>query len=108
MTGHDREQCRFGNVLMDLAWECVKIQLVTKCGRTWALFEHPEDLGKCWNGNTPATAWRHPGVRTAVQAGAVTAGILQSAFGTDYDKPTRLAGKWPGLDQHGANRTASV
>ena len=76
------------------------IQLAHEVGVPW-LIEHPEDLGPTPRG-TPASIWTWETSRTVfnrLQASAVA--LFQCAFGSDFRKPTRLAGTWHNLPQLG-------
>ena len=86
---------KLGNTLADYAIDATHTQLQT--GKM-ALMEHPEDLGKCPWGGVPAAIWQFAECNSLLEyPGVLTLGLLQSSFGTDYLKPTRL-GRWPGME----------
>ena len=65
-----------------------------------AVLEHPEDLGKT-GGDIPGSIWQFESIKALIDMGEVVSGaIRQSDFGTEYQKPTRLLGRLPGLQLH--------
>ena len=86
------------NDLVDFTAKALSEQLKNTPGLS--ILEHPEDLGRA-GVDIPGSMWQFEAVRGLMsQAGVVTGALRQSDFGTSYQKPTRLLGRLPGLEDH--------
>ena len=93
LVGARWTKANLGNILSDFALEMVLIQISLDPGLLF--MEFPEDLGTIRNGINrglrPASLWQWPLLETIRQSQNVNeAGILQSDYGADYLKPTRI------------------
>ena len=89
----DRKKAEQGNFFAERCIEAAERQ--SKVGKFW-FFEHPEDLGKCKNGETPASVWQWPRMNQLIKdAKAATWAVNQCEFGANSRKPTRLASNLP-------------
>ena len=97
LTGGKKHEVTQANKLVDFSVKALEAQLQTPAGMS--ILEHPEDLGTVGS-YTPASIWQWPSVRALVEStGAITGALRQSDYGSQYQKPTRLLGRLPGL-QH--------
>ena len=98
MQGAFRLQARMANELADFTAQALSEQMKTSPGLS--VLEHPEDLGKA-GADIPGSIWQFEAIRDlGNQEGAVTGALRQSDFGTPYQKPTRLLGRLPDLEDH--------
>ena len=97
LIGKQARQVAEANKLVDYTAFLLQAQMETCPGLT--VLEHPEDLGRT-KSHTPGSIWRFPGVLGLLAVpGAVTGALRQCDFGTEYQKPTRLLGRLPGLEK---------
>ncbi len=99
LRGNRKRLAEIGTTLADFSLDAIETQAHTG---GMMLMEHPEDLGKCRNGNVPASVWRFPAAKRISQIpGCTWIGVRQSDYGTPYAKPTRLLGRMKGMEALG-------
>ena len=94
LSGKNLKRCEAGNTLVRRSFEAMWTAFQAKAG---TLLEHPEDLGQTDTAQ-PASIWCLPEYLELHKKMNIISGALhQCQFGTDYSKPTRLAGTLRGL-----------
>ncbi len=97
LQGAAHRNTRSATTLVDFTARALHMQHETRPGLT--ILEHPEDFGRVGN-YVPGSIWQCTNIQLLKDDdGVVTGAIRQSDFGAGYQKPTRLLGRMPGLDQ---------
>ena len=92
LESSQRELADRGNLFIQQCARAVQLQLAT--GK-YFLWEHPEDLGRTRNGESPASIWQIPEVRSLLSEAGSTWAINQCDLGGSSAKPTRLLSNLP-------------
>ena len=80
----------FVNLCIELA------HVMSEVNKFW-LFDHPEDLGRTFTGDWPASVWQWPDMQDLIAQTQATTWVLhQCLFGAASSKPTRFASTLPG------------
>ena len=87
LESSQRELADRGNLFIQQCARAVQLQLAA--GK-YFLWEHPEDLGRTSNGESPASIWQIPEVRGLLSEAGSTWAINQCDLGGSSAKPTRL------------------
>ena len=101
LAGKHRQAALLANSFIDKMFEVC--HLAHSVGSAF-LAEHPEDLGKCTDGSTPASIWSLDEMRTLQQTTkAKTRAFHQCHWGAESSKPTRAIGTLDMEDPDGRN-----
>ena len=92
LESSQRELADRGNFFIQQCARAVRSQVAA--GK-YFLWEHPEDLGRTVNGESPASIWQLPEIRSFVLEAGSTWAINQCDLGAGSAKPTRLLSNLP-------------
>ena len=92
LESSQRELADRGNLFIQQCARAVQLQLAA--GK-YFLWEHPEDLGRTSNGESPASIWQISEVRSLLSEAGSTWAINQCDLGGSSAKPTRLLSNLP-------------
>ena len=111
LLGETKRLVKIANSLTSFTFQVALAQSSTNPGITF--IEFPEDLGAVkggqWHGTRPSSIWQWPEMETIRKSGKfIEMGILQSDYGANYLKPTRILMKgqpagelwYPGAPQY--------
>lgn len=110
LENRNKSECEMGNLLLRRTWEAISH---AQDSDTRFILEHPEDLGRTTQNDTPASIWQFEETQELIaSASAVTWALFQCKYDAPTSKPTRLASdlvacreetlqEWPSFDTEG-------